>query len=53
MAQRIKTSQEFNQFISANAQNPNLGNDILAMRSACYEAIAKLRKRPLLRRWNF
>lgn len=32
MAQRIKTSQEFNQFIAGNAQNPNLGNDILAMR---------------------
>lgn len=35
--QGIKTSQEFNLFITANAQNPNLGNDILSMRLACYE----------------
>lgn len=48
MAQRIKTSQEFNQFISANSLNPNLGNDILTMRLACYEAIKNLRQRPLL-----
>lgn len=48
MAQRIKTSQEFNLFIAANAQNPNLGNGILSMRLACYEAIEKLRQRPLL-----
>jgi hypothetical protein len=45
---RIKTSQEFNLFIAANAQNPNLGNEILSKRLACYEAIEKLRKRPLL-----
>lgn len=45
---RIKNSQEFNQLIEANAQNPNLGNDLLVMRLACYEAIEKLRKRPLL-----
>jgi len=48
MAQRIKTSQEFNQFIAVNAQNPNIGNDIMAMRLACYEAIEQLRQRPLL-----
>jgi len=48
MVQRIKTSQEFNQFIAVNAQNPNLGNDILSMRLACYEAIEKLRERLLL-----
>jgi hypothetical protein len=48
MPPRIKTSQEFNQFVAANAQNPNLGNEILDMRLACYEAIENLRKRPLL-----
>lgn len=48
MAQRIKTSQEFNLFIAANAVNPNLGNEILAMRLACYEAIENNRQRPLL-----
>ena len=46
MLQRIKTPQEFNLYISANAQNPNLGNDIVAMRLACYEAIENFRKRP-------
>ncbi len=45
---RIKTSQEFNLFIAANAQNPNLSNEILAKRLACYEAIEGTRKRPLL-----
>jgi hypothetical protein len=48
MAQRIKTSQEFNLFIAANAANPNLGNEILTMRLACYESIEKIRQRPLL-----
>lgn len=48
MQPHIKTSQEFNLFIAANAQNPDLGNEILAMRLACYEAIENLRKRPLL-----
>ena len=48
MAQRIKTSQDFNLFIGANAQNPNLGKEISDMRLACYEAIENLRKRPLL-----
>jgi len=48
MAQHIKTTQEFDQFIGANAQNPNLWKYILVIRFACYEAIGKLRKRPLL-----
>ena len=43
---RIKTSQEFNIFISANPQL--LGSDLLAMRHQCYDDIEKLRKRPLL-----
>lgn len=48
MPQRIKTSQEFNQFIAANSLDPNLGNNIMTMRLACYAAIEDLRKRPLL-----
>jgi hypothetical protein len=48
MQQRIKTTQEFNLYIAANAQNPELGNEVYAMRLKCYEDIEKLRQRPLL-----
>lgn len=44
--QRIKTSQDWNNFI---ASNPQLhGNDLLAMRHQCYADIEELRKRPLI-----
>jgi hypothetical protein len=48
MGQRIKTSQEFNQFIAANTHNPLLGEEISYMRLGCYEAIEAIRQRPLL-----
>lgn len=44
--QRIKTSQDWNNFISAN---PVLnGNDLLIIRHICYAEIERLRKRPLI-----
>jgi hypothetical protein len=48
MPPRIKNSQEFNQFIAANAQNPELWKIIFEMRLQCYQDIENLRKRPLL-----
>jgi hypothetical protein len=48
MDQRIKTSQQYNEFISSNAQDPSLANVLLSLRLSCYEAIEGLRKRPLL-----
>ena len=48
MDQRIKTSQQFNEFISSNAQDPSLANVLLSLRLSCYEAIEGFRKRPLL-----
>ena len=47
MPQRIKTSQEFNNFIAANSQLPSLGSDLFSMRCECYAAIEAVRKRPL------
>ena len=44
--QRIKTSQDWNTFITSNPQIS--GNDLLEMRKLCYEEIEKIRKRPLL-----
>ena len=48
MGQRIKTSQQFNEFINSNAQNPSLANVLSSLRLSCYEAIEGLRNRPLL-----
>ena len=48
MPQRIKTSQEFNNFITNNSQSPSLVNDLSTMRLTCYAAIEARRKRPLL-----
>lgn len=42
---RIKTTQEFNNFIAANPQLTNI--ELSKMRLACYESIEALRKRPL------
>lgn len=43
---RIKTSQEWNSFISTNPQIS--GNDLLTLRTSCYQEIEALRNRPLL-----
>ena len=48
MGQRIKTSQQFNEYINSNAQNPSLANVLSSLRLSCYEAIEGLRNRPLL-----
>jgi hypothetical protein len=48
MDQRIKTSQQFNEFISSNAQDPSLATILSSLRLSCYEAIEVLRNRPLL-----
>ena len=48
MGQRIKTSQQFNEYINYNAQNPSLANVLSSLRLSCYEAIEGLRNRPLL-----
>ncbi|OGU56446.1 MAG: hypothetical protein A2X64_03275 [Ignavibacteria bacterium GWF2_33_9] len=46
MLPRIKTSQDWNNFIASNPQLS--GNDLLTMRHNCYSDIEKLRKRPLI-----
>ncbi len=46
LLQRIKTAQDWNNFIAANPQIS--GSDLLAMRYQCYEDIEKLRNRPLI-----
>lgn len=43
---RIKTSQDWNNFIAANPQLD--GNLLLAMRNQCYADIEAIRKRPLI-----
>jgi hypothetical protein len=43
---RIKTSQDWNNFIAANPQLD--GNMLLAMRNQCYADIEAVRKRPLI-----
>lgn len=43
---RIKTSQDWNNFIAANPQLD--GNMLLAMRNQCYADIEAIRKRPLI-----
>lgn len=43
---RIKTSQDWNNFIAANPQLT--GNDLLIMRNQCYADIESLRNRPLI-----
>lgn len=43
---RIKTSQDWNNFIALNPQLS--GNDLLLMRSQCYNDIENYRKRPLI-----
>ena len=43
---RIRTSQDWNNFIAANPQLD--GNMLLAMRNQCYADIEDLRKRPLI-----
>lgn len=43
---RIRTSQDWNNFIAANPQLD--GNMLLAMRNQCYADIEALRKRPLI-----
>ena len=42
MGQRIKTSQQFNEYINSNAQNPSLANVLSSLRLSCYEAIEGL-----------